>query len=408
MSGRSKKKPPPWLRLVLAAAITETLYFLMTAWSNSHARGDGLAFEQTLLFFALWTGLFVFYAIAIHAIRDVRHKGMIVFIGATSILFRATLIPATGLAQSGQLEIPGDLDSLLYPLAPLVHSLADQLPRLGIATGDVLSIKVAAAIFDIAALLFMPALLKSAGFPAALAIIYGWSPLAIKESAGSGHLEPLGLAFLVIAILTLQSRSRLKSALSYGASLACGLWSAACLPLMARLLGTYALIALGMTAFPVLLSAGLPELAPVTLLGGSLLPVVTSLAHVFITRDPVYPLVVCLLTWLAVILYRALRLRPSASELPREALIAIGGLLMVSPQVLPWFFIPLAYFSAFSRNRGWLVFTATAPLIYPLLGDEGGLRFWLGFAQYFPAYFAVIFGWLGRSSSPAGRGGKTR
>jgi hypothetical protein len=103
--------------------------------------------------------------------------------------------------------------------------------------------------------------------------------------------------------------------------------------------------------------------------------------------------------WLIVIFYRAVHLRPRPAELPLEALLAIGGLWMVSPWVLPWFFVPVAYFSAFSRNQGWLVFTATAPLTYLAFGegDWSGWSFWLGCAQYFPAYFALIFGWLGKS-----------
>ena len=70
---------------------------------------------------------------------------------------------------------------------------------------------------------------------------------------------------------------------------------------------------------------------------------------------------------------------------------------MVSPQVLPWCFLPVAYFAAFSRNRGWLLFTATAPLTYFAFQEGRWIdwSFWLGFLQYFPAYFALVFSWLG-------------
>ena len=110
-------------------------------------------------------------------------------------------------------------------------------------------------------------------------------------------------------------------------------------------------------------------------------------------------MVLCFGVWLAVVLYRAFRSRRETGKIPGEALLALGGFLMVSPHVLPWHFIPVAYFAAFSRNPGWLVFTATAPLTYLAFqnGQWSGWSFWLGFLQYSPAYFALIFGWLGRS-----------
>ena len=157
----------------------------------------------------------------------------------------------------------------------------------------------------------------------------------------------------------------------------------------------------GASAWAYLYLSGVLDLS-ITLtesMGGSLLPASVGLARIFVTRNPLYPAVLCFGVWLAVVLYRAFWKRPEPGKIPGEMLWAVGGLLMISPQVLPWHFIPVAYFAAFSRNRGWLVFTATAPLTYLAFhdGQWGSWSFWLGFLQYFPAYFALIFGWLGRS-----------
>jgi hypothetical protein len=124
-----------------------------------------------------------------------------------------------------------------------------------------------------------------------------------------------------------------------------------------------------------------------------------SLAEVFVTRIPYYPVALCLGVWLAVVLYRAFWKRPEPAKFSHEALLAIGGFLMIAPHVLPWHFIPIAYFAAFSKNPGWLVFTATAPVSYLAFqsGQWSAWSFWLGFLQYFPAYFVLIYGWLGRS-----------
>jgi hypothetical protein len=114
----------------------------------------------------------------------------------------------------------------------------------------------------------------------------------------------------------------------------------------------------------------------------------------FATRNALIPLALALALWTLFVLVRAIRWS-SDTSLPREALLALGSLVLIAPQVLPWAFIPIAYLAAHSTNRGWLAFTATAPMIYVAF-EAGNWSFWLGFAQYFVPYALLIFYWLGR------------
>lgn len=61
--------------------------------------------------------------------------------------------------------------------------------------------RVTAALADLGAVLFLAALLRARGRPAALAVALAWCPLAILESAGGGHVDAAGVALLLAALL---------------------------------------------------------------------------------------------------------------------------------------------------------------------------------------------------------------
>lgn len=79
--------------------------------------------------------------------------------------------------------------------------------------------RFAAALLDAATTAALAALLRRRGRPGALALVYGWSPLAILESGGGGHVDALGVALLVAGLWALASSSR-RGALGGGLLLA--------------------------------------------------------------------------------------------------------------------------------------------------------------------------------------------
>lgn len=56
-------------------------------------------------------------------------------------------------------------------------------------------------LFDLSTLVALVFLLRAMKLPAALAMAYGWSPLVIKEFAGTGHVDAVAGFFLVLALL---------------------------------------------------------------------------------------------------------------------------------------------------------------------------------------------------------------
>jgi len=379
------------LRLVLIALASTALYALLALRSDVASSERLLTpwyrperFEASLEFFALWAVLFGLYAMAV-GIAARESKGLaIIFMG--SVVFRAALFLGNGFDA-------GEPDVLLYGPSALSSALA------GLDVGP-LTKRLGAALTDLGALALAPGLLKAARLPVGATVIHGWNPLVIKEVAGSGRVEIMALFVLLVSLRLIHENARWAGSTTYGVSLGGSLVVAAALPVMARALRARVVLGLGLAllAWNVLF----PELPwlerigwpPASYVGGSLTPALVGLASLLVTRDTLAATIVALAGWAAFVTVRAWR-RSNRASRPHESLVALGTLVLVSPQVVPWAFVVMAYLGGFSANRGWIAFTATAPLTY-LAMETGSWSFWLGFVQYFVPYAWLIFSWLGR------------
>lgn len=87
---------------------------------------------------------------------------------------------------------------------------------------------------EVATLIAGALLLKKRGLPPANLALYAWHPLAIIEGIGSAHLEPLGIAFLVVTAGWLASGPRARAGAALALSVATKLVAAPLLMLQAR------------------------------------------------------------------------------------------------------------------------------------------------------------------------------
>lgn len=393
------------LRLLLAATVTELLYAAMAVRSETPpAETVGAAwleprqFEETLEHHFLWGALSLVYLLSLAAVSSKRaaSRTLVALVLSSSVAFRATLVV---LPTSFHRDEPAVFLDAADPLSKLVLEGAAHAPANRL---DVDLARVLPSVFDVASLALAPGLLRAAGLPAGLVLLHGWNPLVVKELAGSNRTEAFAF-FLLLAAIRLRVRGRgFRAAALYGGALAGPLWLWSTLVPMVRMLRAKALVALGVG----LIAQGLhaasssPSWAealgwpPSGFTGASLLPTLHALSRLFVTRHEVFPLAVAATLWLAFVLRRA---ASSFDErrLPKEVLLASGSFLFLAPQVLPWAFTLFGYLGAFARNRGWVLFTLTAPLGYTALSG-GESTFWLGFAQYFAPYAALVFFWLGR------------
>ena len=373
------------LRLVFFALASEGLYLFWAARSRLPAEEGLLAswyrpvlFEETLEFLGAWALLFLVYALAARSSARAPQRGLTTFISATSAIFRVTL------AIAGRFETTS-APAFLGVAGPLASPLAEIASRLPWEAGAVRAALGIGA--DLFALALAPGMLRAAGLPVGLALLQGWNPLLVKEVAATPRVEIVfSLATILLGVRLLQRARPGLSAVALGVGL--GGWPAlgACLPAMARLLRARALVAaaipLGLwtMARPSASWSSVLGWPPGDDVGGSLLPSFETICRLFLSRDPMVPLVAAGALWCVVTIRALGGLKADGSNLPRALLPSVGFLILLAPQARPWSFLPLAYLAPYSPNRGWLAFTATAPMIYLALGG-GDWSFWLGFAS---------------------------
>jgi hypothetical protein len=350
--------------------------------------------EQTVVFLVLWASLYLFYLLGVRTAERAPGGALFALVFVTSALFHGTLV-----WRSGFEDPVTDRRVFLGGPTPLSRALESARER----APDLPVVAAAASLCNLGTLALTPGLLRAASLPMGLALIVGWNPLLVKETAGNGRVEAVSLLFLFLAFRLAQRRWLTLAACAYGVGLMGPIPMWATLPLLVRALGPRVLASLLLSgAAWGALSLSVPWDAllgwpPSDAAGASVIPALETLSALFLTRNHVLVLGVAAAVWLVVALVGCARLRPDLANLPHQALVAIATFLFLAPQVAPSAFLPLAALAAFSLNRGFLVFTATAPLAYLDFG-RASRAFFLGFAQYFPAYASLIYGWLGRES----------
>jgi hypothetical protein len=369
-----------FVRLLLLSIASESLYLLLAS------RHPPL---RSLEYALLWSALFIAYALAVREAREKSGTWLLLFILILSVSFRVSLWIA------GPGSPPDSPEAFLHAANP-IHELIELRPDLR---------RMIPVVFDLLTLAVLPSLLRALSLPTGIALVYGWNPLLVTETAARGRLEVVPLFFLLLAFRLLQGKRLSMSALFYGVSLAGPPFLWATIPVAAAVFRfrLFLSILVGAAAWAPLAAATpfaeLMGFPPSTSIGASLMPAAAALAHLLVTRNPFAVYALCAGIWLVVALFRATKLGQPGASPPREALLLLGLFLFLSPEVLPWAYLPVGGLAAFSANPGWIVATATAPLSYLALNGSSW-SFWLAFAQYFPVYASLGFVALGRKRRP--------
>jgi hypothetical protein len=267
-------------------------------------------------------------------------------------------------------------------------------------------------------------------WPAAL---YAFHPLPITEIAGQGHVDSLGVALLLAALLYVRSGRRAAAGLAFAASVLTKYVSiAAAIPLLrrGRLAALAASVLLGAAVWLAATRSGVSPAgdlrqfslrwdfnsvlypAAVRLMEATDLP--QSAKDVFIDwkerlHDPAWAQAVFPYFYAAffarVLLAGALALVLlvvgwRVDDLWAAVLASLGALLLFSPTLHPWYLIWILPFAALKREPAFLFLTLAAPLAYALLSPLPGVSPGMVLAlEYVP--FALL---LARTLVGAGHG----
>jgi hypothetical protein len=303
---------------------------------------------------------------------------------------------------------------------------------------SVTGFKLAMSAFDLITVLLIMLTLASAGLDPARAIIFAWHPLVIFETAHSGHVESVYIAFVALAVW---AWSRNRPALS-GAGLALAaavkFYPALLLPVflttssplehsaatgsglqdggfrqigqssgtridlrsLVKLSSKWNLKLIG--AFVgTILAAYLPYLGAgnnlFAFLGGYFIEegfgdsgaryFLLALLRRVIPVPTVAFLIAGALVLVGLAVRWMIREKREVTDLARGAIALVGAYLLLTTPRYAWYYVWLLPFLCFTPRLGWLYLTGAASLLYlvwytPLVYPEVPL--WLGAAVYFP------------------------
>jgi len=275
--------------------------------------------------------------------------------------------------------------------------------------------KLAIGLLDFGAVLALRRLLRPLGVPRDRVILYAWNPLAVLETAGSGHIEPLGILLVLLATgWIIGCRPRLSMA-----ALAAATWVkllpalllpafgrrsgprgwAAALLVLAALVAPYALtgpaVGGGLLDYAerwqrnAFLFAGVERaiaaVDPADALKAAIAALQRRIGGWPIPWDALYRHVwpgdlarlvvaVAVAAWALLVALRG-RVDPL-----RQVLLVLGAALLLSPTVHPWYVLWVLPFAAARLSWGWLLLAALIPLSYlsaPGAGDVSWTLRWV-------------------------------
>ena len=311
----------------------------------------------------------------------------------------------------------------IYP--PLAQILFLVLAALG--AGPV-GFKLAMGLLDFGVVLALVRLLKKLGLPGDRAVLYAWNPLAVLETAGSGHIEPLAVLLVLLAALWIIEPRRSLSTAALAGAVQVKLLPAALLLGYARRLRNRHLLLLVLVlivpALPYVISgpavgAGLFDYAErwernafiyagVERLmewvdTGPLLKGWIAAAQQRFSADwvpwnffynHVWPRdiarAVVLLAAMAWIVHLAFRRRLGAVQ---ETYLVLAGVLLLSPILHPWYLLWVLPFAVAFLSPGWLLLSLLVPLSY--IGSESGVPWSVRCIEFLPSIALMVWSALG-------------
>jgi alpha-1,6-mannosyltransferase len=381
---------------------------------------------------------FAAYLTALWSCRDLSRRGLLLSL-ALAVVWRAALVAAPALlsndvnrsAWEGRVQVHGGNPyawpdrpdapkwtglrddvwrGLNHPDYPAIYPPAWQLAMFGVASfsDSITAVKAFVAACDLAVLVPLAFLLRRRGLPQARLLILAWSPLALVETAGSGHNEAFGALFVVLALAAMESGRPLASALAAAIGMQAKFLPGLIAAAWARRYRAWHVVVAAATAAALLWpyrSAGrilwlsLAKYSEFWRFNETAFALVEPLAgsHAAAVR-------VSSLSVVALALFLAWR----RTEPVVAALIVVGATVLLSPNVLPWYalwFVPLL---VLRDEPAAMLYTGTASLAYLVYPAWlSGERWWIGWdlraLEYLPCVLVLWLSKRGRYGSPVSR-----
>jgi hypothetical protein len=301
-----------------------------------------------------------------------------------------------------------EVPTVYPPLAIGAFSIASRLPL------PIVAWKTLATAADLGTCLLLLKLARRRGIPEGRTAWYAWSPLAALEVAGMGHVDALGVAATVGAVLALTAGEEIKAGVWAAAGVLAKLVPAAALPMWARqsgrpvrLLGTAAVLIATAILPVVAATGGVPpglvtygvswefngpvyeplwrgiDAAGVAPFLSRSLEALERRTEMWYAWDWIYPyLYPQLLAKLLLALGAGIAVLRSLRETDPVAGTRrlLGTLLLLSATVYPWYLLWVLPWAALTRHPAWLALSGLILLAYLPWSIWVYLAIWVPFA----------------------------
>jgi len=348
-------------------------------------------------FLWLFSAAFACYALAAWLLRHARGMAVIAPVLVIAVLTRLALLPATPSLSTDAYRYLWDarvaragISPYVYPpVAPELAQLRDELifPRLNhqtwrtiyppaaelffsavgwVAPDSMLALKIALGIGELTALALLLGLLRARKVPEGRLVVYAWNPLLLVEVWGTAHLDALVLPAVIGATWAFMMGRRVLAAGLLAAGASIKMYPAALLPLILGGPGSLAALA----TFIAVMAA---SYARVIVEGLSVLGSLPRyLQHEYfnlgITRSLVnnsYLVVGVLIAW---VVWGAAAGR--SAPFPHRAVTLVGGLIVLSGNVFPWYVLWLIPFLTLVPSIPWIAFTGSVAFAYAFFMEQ--------------------------------------
>ena len=303
-----------------------------------------------------------------------------------------------------------DYTTIYPPLALRAFAFCHAL-----APGSVAIWKLLIALADLGTCLLLVALLRHLGRRPEDAVLYAWNPLAVKELAGSGHVDGLLIFFLVLATYLLLRGARAAAVVAYGFAILTKLTPILLLPFFLRRLfhhegrprrsGVWELallVALGFIAYLPFFGSlpkivrGIGAFAREWVFNPGLWGLWEWLEGIFGNggRSAADAFTTCLA--LALVAFMAWRDDGSEQGLILGVFSVLGGYVVLSATMMPWYLLWALPFAAVVRSTAWPTLCGLSMLSYLIYIDRVE-RPWVSALQLL--VFAALLLWDRRRKS---------
>jgi hypothetical protein len=265
--------------------------------------------------------------------------------------------------------------------------------------GSVLAMKLAIALAELAGLAVVWGLLRAAGRPPWQAAIYAWNPLVLVEVWGSGHLDGILVPLVAGALWAAHARRPAVAGALLGLAASLKLYPAALLALLPVAAWPAALAGFGAAV----LAAYAPALAEGSAVLGSLPRYLAEERfNPGLLRSLVDGPAVTLgagAAWTA-----AVAIAGRSSPLAARAVLLVGGLLLLSPNLFPWYAVWLVPLVAWAPSAPWIAFTGSVVAAYAFfLHEPWSIPGWARAVVFAPPAAGAAWWLVARVAAPRWR-----